>query len=177
MSYFNNDNFKRWARAYQPAIYTNMEISNYIESWHNQLKATYLKRKQNRRVGRLIFILVNDVEEDYLQNIQRLMLKVGRMGPEERRRRARQIKADQINLECIPDMITESGTSGGYLVQLFNNVELQHKIIVMENEMKSCICNGFRNNNIACKQMYLLNRLHAGITPFKGKLRGLRICR
>ncbi|ORE05986.1 hypothetical protein BCV72DRAFT_182828, partial [Rhizopus microsporus var. microsporus] len=97
MSYFNNDNFKRWARAYQPAIYTNMEISNYIESWHNQLKATYLKRKQNRRVGRLIFILVNDVEEDYLQNIQRLMLKVGRMGPEERRRRARQIKADQIN--------------------------------------------------------------------------------
>ncbi|ORE08728.1 hypothetical protein BCV72DRAFT_82624 [Rhizopus microsporus var. microsporus] len=101
MWYFNNDDFKRWARAYQPAIYTNVEISNYIESWHNQLKATYLKRKQNRRVDRLIFVLVNDVEEDYLQNIQRLMLNIGRIGPEERRRMARQIKIDQVNMELV----------------------------------------------------------------------------
>ncbi|ORE07255.1 hypothetical protein BCV72DRAFT_205918, partial [Rhizopus microsporus var. microsporus] len=116
ISYFNNDNFKRWARTYQPAIYTNMETNNYIESWYNQLKTTYLKRKQNRRVDRLISILMNDVEEDYLQNIQRLMLNVGRMGSEERRRRTRQIKTDQINMGCIPDMIAESGTPGVYLV-------------------------------------------------------------
>ncbi|ORE01406.1 hypothetical protein BCV72DRAFT_321518, partial [Rhizopus microsporus var. microsporus] len=175
--YFNNDNFKRWARAYQLAIYTNMETNNYIESWHSQLKMTYLKRKQNRRVGRLIFILVNDVEEDYLQNIQRLMLNVGRMGPEERKRRARQIKIDQINMEFIPDMITESSTSEVYLVQSFSNIELQHEITVMENKMKSCTCNDFKYNNIACKHMYLLNRLHAGITPFKGKLQGRHICK
>ena len=60
---------------------------------------------------------MNNVEEDYLHNIQRLMLNVGRIGPEERRRRTRQIKGDQINMECIPDMITESGTLGVYLVQ------------------------------------------------------------
>ncbi|ORE03321.1 hypothetical protein BCV72DRAFT_233199 [Rhizopus microsporus var. microsporus] len=94
----------------------------------------------------------------------------------EERRRARQIKTDQINLECIPDMITENGTPGVYLVQSFSNVELQHEITVMENEMKSCTCNNFRYNNIACKHMYLLNRLHAGIT-LKDKLQGVRICR
>ncbi|ORE09793.1 hypothetical protein BCV72DRAFT_222619, partial [Rhizopus microsporus var. microsporus] len=97
------------------------------------------------------------------------------MGPEERRR-ARQIKADQTSLECIPDMITENGTSGVYLVQSFSNIELQHEITVMGKEMKSCTCNDFRYNSITCKHMYLLNRLHAGITPFKDKLQGVRIC-
>jgi hypothetical protein len=64
-----------------------METNNCIESWHNQLKTTHLRRKQNRRIDKLIFILVNDVEDYYLQNTQRLMLNVGRMGPEEKKRR------------------------------------------------------------------------------------------
>ncbi|ORE08850.1 hypothetical protein BCV72DRAFT_189175, partial [Rhizopus microsporus var. microsporus] len=97
ISYFNNGNFKCWTRTYQSAIYTNMETNNHIESWYNQLKTAYLKRKQDRRVDRLIFISVSDTEEDYLQNIQRLVLNVGRMGSEERKRRTRQIKVDQIN--------------------------------------------------------------------------------
>ncbi len=87
INYFRNDLFILRARAYQPAIYTSMETNNYIESWHNQLKTTHLRRKQNRRMDRLIFILINDVEDYYLQNTQRLMLNVGRMGPEERKRR------------------------------------------------------------------------------------------
>ncbi|KAL4209235.1 hypothetical protein AB4K20DRAFT_1978406 [Rhizopus microsporus] len=118
------------------------------------------KLKQNRTVDRLIFILVNDVEEDYLHNIQRLMLNVGRIGPEERRRRTRQIKGDQINMECIPDMITE----------IVSNIEFQHEITVLKSEMKNCTCNDFRYSNIVCKHLYLFNRLHAGIAPFKGKL-------
>ncbi|ORE22385.1 hypothetical protein BCV71DRAFT_171932, partial [Rhizopus microsporus] len=32
ISYFNNDSFKRWARAYQSAIYINIQTNNYIES-------------------------------------------------------------------------------------------------------------------------------------------------
>ena len=119
---------------------------------------------------------MNNVEEDYLHNIQRLMLNVGRMVPEERIR-TRQIKADQINIECIPYMITESGTPGVYLVQSFSNIEFQHEITVLKSEMKSCAYNDFRYNNIACKHMYLLNLLHAGIAPFKGKLQCVYICK
>ncbi|KAI8379066.1 uncharacterized protein BYT42DRAFT_495541, partial [Radiomyces spectabilis] len=50
--------------------FTDMETSNYIESWHNQLKTTYLqsfiflKADRNRRLDRLVYILVNDVHED-----------------------------------------------------------------------------------------------------------------
>ncbi|PHZ11018.1 uncharacterized protein RHIMIDRAFT_298429 [Rhizopus microsporus ATCC 52813] len=122
-----------------------METNNHIESWYNQLKTAYLKRKQDRRVDRLIFISVSDTEEDYLQNIQRLVLNVGRMGSEERKRRTRQIKVDQINMERIPDIIT----LGGHLTQLFSNIKLQHGITVMENEMTNYTCNDSRYNNIA----------------------------
>ena len=128
-------------------------------------------------MDRLIFILLNDVEENYLHNIQRLMLNVGRMGPEERRIRTRQTKGDQINMECIPDMITESGTPGVYLVQLFSNIELQHEVTVIESKTKICSCNDFRYDNIACKHMYLLSLLHAGIAPFKCKLQCVYICK
>ena len=121
-------------------------------------------------MDRLIFILLNDVEENYLHNIQRLMLNVGRMGPEERRIRTRQTKGDQINMECIPDMITESDAHRVYLVQPFSNIEFQHEITVMKSEMNSCACNNFRYNNIPCEHIYLLSRLHAGIARFKSKL-------
>ena len=110
---------------------------------------------------------MSDDEEDYLQNIQKLMLNVSRIGPEEKiKRRTRQIKVDQINMERIPDMTTP----GGYLVQSSSNIELQHEITVMENETKGCACNDFRYNNIARNHVYLLNCLHAGIAPFKGRL-------
>ncbi|KAG2197003.1 hypothetical protein INT47_006950 [Mucor saturninus] len=41
--YLENDAFMRWSAAYQPAMYTNLETNNYVESWHNQLKAIYLE--------------------------------------------------------------------------------------------------------------------------------------
>ncbi|CEI90151.1 hypothetical protein RMCBS344292_04481 [Rhizopus microsporus] len=106
-----------------------METNNFIESWYSQLKTVYIGRKRNRRVDRLISVLVDNVEPDYIDNICRITLNVGRMGPEERRIRMRQIKADQINMERIPDAITESGAPGVYLVQSFSNIELQHEII------------------------------------------------
>ncbi|CEI90550.1 hypothetical protein RMCBS344292_04872 [Rhizopus microsporus] len=111
-----------------------METNNFIESWYNQLETVCLGRKRNRRVDRLISVLVDDVEPDYIDNICRITLNVGRMGPEERRLRTKQIKADQINMECIPDMITESDTPEVYLIQSFSNIELQHEITVMESE-------------------------------------------
>jgi hypothetical protein len=46
---------------------------------------TCLKRNQNRRVDRLIFISVSDAEEDYLQSLQKLMLNVGRLSPKEKK--------------------------------------------------------------------------------------------
>jgi hypothetical protein len=44
-------------------------------SRHNQLKTSYLQRRGNRGVDRLAYILVNDVEEDFISNINRIRMK------------------------------------------------------------------------------------------------------
>ncbi|KAG2201845.1 hypothetical protein INT47_004402 [Mucor saturninus] len=95
--YLENDAFMRWSAAYQPAMYTNMETNKYVENWHDQLKAAYLGRKRNRRVDRLVFVLVNE----YGNNIGRILLKVGRMGHEGRGHRAREIQAEAISADAL----------------------------------------------------------------------------
>jgi len=82
-----------------------METNNYVESWRNQLKTVYLHRKRNRRVDHLIYILVNNVEPDFIQNISRITLNIDRMGPEERRRRELDVEA--INEAVVLTMIEE----------------------------------------------------------------------
>lgn len=46
--YLDSDKFIQWVAAFQPQTYTNIETNNFVESWHNQLKSTYLERKRNR---------------------------------------------------------------------------------------------------------------------------------
>ncbi|KAI9247953.1 hypothetical protein BDA99DRAFT_446517, partial [Phascolomyces articulosus] len=55
--------------------------NNYIESWHNQLKAVYLQHTCNKRFDRLIFILMNEVEFYFQQECECILGNNGRMGP------------------------------------------------------------------------------------------------
>lgn len=166
--YLLDDRFKHWTASYQPAIFTNMETNNYVESWHNQLKTTYLGRKPNRRVDRLIWILVNDVEEDYQQNISRMLLNVGRMGPEERRRRKRELEAEAIN-ENVITLMVELQQPGHYHVSSFTTSEIKYDVKVENGTMKSCSCPDFTWNQTACKHMFLLHRVDSTISIFEGK--------
>ncbi|ORE15135.1 hypothetical protein BCV71DRAFT_156643, partial [Rhizopus microsporus] len=75
----------------------NMERSSYIESWHSQLKTNYLQRKENRRLGRLIFILVDDVHANFMHNTTRMTANIGRMISKIRETRKRMIAAEEIN--------------------------------------------------------------------------------
>lgn len=83
-------------------FFTYMETNNYAESWHNQLNTTSLGRKRNGRVNRLVLILV----KDFIHNINRIRAKVGRIGPEERRRRRKEMEAEAINAESMMSMTT-----------------------------------------------------------------------
>ncbi|KAI9489276.1 hypothetical protein BDB00DRAFT_876567 [Zychaea mexicana] len=49
-----------------------METNNYVESWHNQLKTIYLKRKRVHCLDLLMSILTFDVEFDVQQEVKRL---------------------------------------------------------------------------------------------------------
>ncbi|CEP13527.1 hypothetical protein [Parasitella parasitica] len=168
-TYLNVEKFVHWSTAFQPQVYTNMETNNFIESWHNQLKTTYMGRKRNRRVDRLIFILVNDVEPDYIHNICRISLNIGRMGPEERKRRRREMDAAGINEAVLSIMIEEPDKeSNVYRVKSFTDELLFYDIDVIDREMRTCSCSEFQWHEIACKHMYLLRRLHPDIVIYNG---------
>ncbi|CEP20073.1 hypothetical protein [Parasitella parasitica] len=137
-TYLNREKFVHWSSALQPQVYSNMETNNFVERWHNQLKATYLGRKRNRRVDRLIYILVKDVEPDYIQNINRITLNAGRKGPEERRRRRRQLTAESINEAILSTMIrAPEEENGPYTIQSFTDYNHFYEVAVANQEMKA----------------------------------------
>ncbi|CEG69540.1 hypothetical protein RMATCC62417_05599 [Rhizopus microsporus] len=74
-----------WSAACQTQMFTNMETNNYIGSWHNQLRANYLQR----RLDRLIFILVDDVHTNFMRNTARMAANIGHMSSETREARKR----------------------------------------------------------------------------------------
>ncbi|CEG74033.1 hypothetical protein RMATCC62417_09306 [Rhizopus microsporus] len=147
-SYLDNDRFIKWTRAYQPDRYINMETNNYAESWHNQLKTSYLQSRRNRRVDRLVYILVNDVEEDFISNINRIRMNVGRT----------ELEAEEVNIHVAMDMISEVERASLYNVQSFNNADETYEVRVDNDTVKSCSCPDFRYRNRACKHMFLLGR-------------------
>ncbi|KAI8971372.1 hypothetical protein BDB01DRAFT_811576 [Pilobolus umbonatus] len=58
---------------------------------------------------------------------------------------------------------------GGYSVLSFSLEDIVYSV-VEEGMMRSCTCQDFRWNAIACKHMYLLARVQDTIQVFEGKL-------
>jgi hypothetical protein len=152
------DGYKRWSAAYVIEEHQNMRTNNYIESWHNQLKSVYLKRVKNRRLDRLIFILVNEVENDMKLEEARVSSEVGRMGPETRNRRKREMIAAAIPDDRMKEMITkESETT--YNIESFREEDIMYAVQINEaGNIASCSCCYFKFNSRACKHMFLLKR-------------------
>ncbi|ORE01760.1 hypothetical protein BCV72DRAFT_298877 [Rhizopus microsporus var. microsporus] len=90
-----------------------MGTNNYGESWHNQLKISYLQKIRNKKVARLVYILVNDVEEGFLSHIERIGMNIGRMGPEAGKARRRELEAEEVSVHVAMNTISE--VEGGIL--------------------------------------------------------------
>ena len=80
-----------------------------------------------------MYILVNDVEEDFLSNINRIRMNVGRMGPETREARKRGLEAEEVSIHVAMDMISEVEGASFYNVQSFNNSDETYEVHV-END-------------------------------------------
>ena len=103
---FEGEAVERWAKCYQPAVFTNMETNNYVESWHNQLKTHYLKRKRMHRLDLLIELLTDDVAFDITKEIDRLSVNIGRMSASERYLRNKEQMAQMIDRSKLRYMVT-----------------------------------------------------------------------
>ncbi|KAI8876331.1 hypothetical protein K501DRAFT_200663, partial [Backusella circina FSU 941] len=136
----NNDWYKHWCKAFQLQYDTNMETNNHVESWHNQLKTTYLKRKPNRHLHRLIYILVNDVDPEIISNVNRVLLGIDRMGNREREEVKRRKLAEDIPNERVEEFVSkelnDDGVLTALLVKLFDvSSDIMYRITVIDKDM------------------------------------------
>ncbi|KAI9246777.1 hypothetical protein BY458DRAFT_494702 [Sporodiniella umbellata] len=132
------------------------------------IRISYLSREKNRRADRLIYFLANDVEFDYFQKINNNSLNIVRMSPEERRRQRRELTTKSVNEFIMSTVIIESEEENGlYRVNPFTVEGLFHEIEVLNQEMKTCSCEDFKWNRIACKHMNLLRCLHTSIRLYQ----------
>ncbi|KAF1807708.1 hypothetical protein FB192DRAFT_1339039 [Mucor lusitanicus] len=138
-----------------------METNNFVKSWHNQLKTGYLGRKKNRRIDRLVWILANDVGPDYINNLHRIKLNAGRMGPEQRRVRTREMKAEVINdTMMIDQMISENKSTSVFVVDSFTTDDVRYDIYSCQRVA----------HNIAVVQMVPPHSLATIATPAQSQL-------
>ena len=167
-----HERFFKWAGAYEIQNLTNMETNNYIESCHSQLKTNYLQRKRNRRLDRLIFILLDDVHTDFMHNTARMVANIGRRSSETRETRKRMIAAEDINEMSLEDMVEKVYIDEEvcYIVKSFTT-EVVYDISTEQGMMTACNCIDFQRNRRACKHMYLVYRFKKSFVVYsQGRL-------
>ncbi|KAI7857098.1 hypothetical protein BDC45DRAFT_566629 [Circinella umbellata] len=142
--------YTQWAACYQPNVFMNMQTKNYCESWHNQLKQLYLKRKRIQRFDMLLNVLSEDVAFDITREVKRLSVNVGRMGVYEHQLRKKKSKSTRSkSLFDHPWYIN-------YRVPNILAVPLLLAITAVNNQLVKCSCPRFVNTLFPCKHMFLV---------------------
>ncbi|OAD79329.1 hypothetical protein PHYBLDRAFT_58378 [Phycomyces blakesleeanus NRRL 1555(-)] len=151
--------FKIWSRAYHERQFSYMLTNNYIESWHNQLKTAFMKRSRNKKLDKLVFVLVHDVEYYLTQEYERVMSNNGPMSSFTRQQRIHEMEAEEVDDDDREMMIVASGTAEdvNWQVRLFVNENTAYVVQVAEpNLIILCICFDYQQRYKPCKHMYLL---------------------
>ena len=179
MDYFvknwcTEEKFQIWSRSYKDRQYSHMLTNNFIESWHNQLKTVFLGRARNKRMDKLTFVLVNDVEYYLTQEFERVLQGNGAMSAFIKQQRIREMEAEEVDDQAREDMVsiipTENGNSSGdrtYQVSSFveGSTAGYSLIITHDNQIASCSCYDYKTRHQPCKHMYLL-KIHTNLALF-----------
>ncbi|OBZ81030.1 hypothetical protein A0J61_10920, partial [Choanephora cucurbitarum] len=141
-----------------------MLTNNYIESWHNQLKTVFLWREENRRLDKLVFVLVEEVEYFLRQEDDRILSNNGAMNKYQKMQKVREMEAEKLTADEVSAMISRSlGHSedkcGEWQVLSFSEEEVVYDVAVsVDLLVVSCSCLDFEHRRRPCKHMYLLAR-------------------
>ncbi|OAD81103.1 hypothetical protein PHYBLDRAFT_161737 [Phycomyces blakesleeanus NRRL 1555(-)] len=101
----NKGLLRRWGRPYVSQQHQRYVTNNYVESWHNQLKTIYFGCTCIRRLDRLIFILTNDVEFYFEQEVEHIHFNNGKIGPIDNELARNSFVASKIQNDMLPSII------------------------------------------------------------------------
>ncbi|OAD75510.1 hypothetical protein PHYBLDRAFT_64426 [Phycomyces blakesleeanus NRRL 1555(-)] len=146
--------FKKWTENEELfQQHQRYVTSNYVESWHNQLKTIYFGRARIRKLDRLIFILTNDVEFYFEQEVECIHFNNDKMGPIDNELARNSFVASKIQNDMLPSMIINPLGETGNSIDDYNG-EWQIRSFVTED--KYCTCPNFLTCQIPCKHSHLL---------------------
>ncbi|KAG1048415.1 hypothetical protein G6F43_009191 [Rhizopus delemar] len=175
MDYFTRnwcieDKMKVWSRSFKNRRNSRMLTNNYIESWHNQLKTAFLGRVRNKRLDKLVFVLVNDIEYYFSQEFERAVQGNGAMSPFFKQQKLHVLEAEEVDEEDRSDVATgpitleNSGNSRYMVCSFVEGASVNYSIEVTEdNLIMFCTCYDFEKRCQPCKHMYLL-KLHTNFS-------------
>jgi hypothetical protein len=159
--------FNIWSRAYHPLEFSHMLTNNYIESWYNQSKSTYLLRARNKRIDRLLYILVVEIEQDLKQESEWISENAGAMTRSEKRRVeiSAEIVSPERRAEMTCDPVGNKGNSsevnktmsGNWIMESFTEEGLSYVLPVQDAEIQKCSYYAYNKYRRTCKHMYLLH--------------------
>ena len=112
--YMSNGVHQKWAlHCREQDLRTEITTNMYLESFHNKLKTIFMDRKQNKRIDKLIYILLEMEKDYYLNRLKNI--KYGGIetpSPTERHESSRTISDDFIHVVNENTFTIQSSTNG-----------------------------------------------------------------
>ncbi|KAI8332187.1 hypothetical protein BD560DRAFT_308886, partial [Blakeslea trispora] len=150
-NWFFEDIMKVWSRAYHENQFSHMYFRNCIKTTHNQLKTVFLGRARNRRLNKLVFVLVEEVEYFLRQESDRILGNNGAMTKYQKMQRVREMEAEKLTADEVSAMISRSfghfeDKCGEWQVLSFSEEEVVYSVVVNGDLLVvSCSCLDFEH--------------------------------
>ncbi|SAL97852.1 hypothetical protein [Absidia glauca] len=151
------EKLEMWSDAHRNVDNANMRTNNFIESWHNQLK-TFLGHRPNRRLDRLLYILITDVAFYHRSQFERISRMIGKMGPIHHENSMREYRADKVPTEDLNRRIVQQN-DGHYTVQSAGNGDIVYQVSIIDDLIHTCTCQDYQRRIQPCKHLYMDERL------------------
>jgi hypothetical protein len=156
-NWMSAEKLEMWSDAHRNVDNANMRTNNFIESWHNQLKTFFLGHRLNRRLDRLLHILITDVAFYHRSQFERISRMIGRMGPIHHANSMREYRADKVPTEDLQRRIARQN-DGFYTVQSAGNGDIIYQVSIIDDLIHTCTCQDYQRRIQPCKHLYMVER-------------------
>ncbi|KAF8927521.1 hypothetical protein BGZ47_002106 [Haplosporangium gracile] len=156
-NYFTKDRRLLWMKSYRQDVYYGaMDTNNYVESWHNQLKANHLKNHYRARPDRILYILTTSVLEVFKKKEFGAITQVGRKTKGQILDVLRRKDVEAMSDETIEKHVRF--IDGRCTVLSVTNFTLFHEVLLAVNLIQGCTCEYFLRFHRLCKHMLMAVR-------------------
>ncbi|KAG0195393.1 hypothetical protein BGX28_001508, partial [Mortierella sp. GBA30] len=152
--WLKDDKHKRWMKAYRfGQYYGTMDTNNYVESWHNTLKHSFLKGKYNIRLDHLVYIIRRSIVPYFQYQTSMKQLGFGRMSEQERRQRSIEKEVDEMQMNGTLHVLI-SRSDVGFIIKSFTKDNIEYEVVVVRREVQGCSCPYYLSQRAMCKHIY-----------------------